>query len=80
MLCSGIRCMSGSILLLGSFASCVYCSNSSSNDCFGLQCQIAGSGCIFGNSDRRLVYGLRDIFRKNALVDLRCLGMEMTER
>ena len=61
--------MLGSVLLMSSFASCVYCSNSSSKDCSCLQCQIAGLGCIFGNGDRWLVYGFNDIFRKNASVD-----------
>ena len=72
--------MFGSVLLMGSFASCVYCSNSSSKDCSCLQCQFAGLGCIVGNRDSSLVYDFPDIFRKNALVDLSCLGVEMVER
>ena len=35
---------------------------------------------VFGNRDRWLVYGFHDISRKNALVDLRCFGVEMAER
>ena len=66
--------MFGSVLLMGSFASCIYCSSSSSKDFSCLQCQFTGLGSIFGNLGRLLVYGFHDVFRKKALFDLRSLG------
>ena len=72
--------MFGSVLLMGSFASYVFCSNGSSKNVSCLQCQIAGLGCIFVNRYSWLVFGFHDFFRKNALVDLRCLGVKMVER